>query len=164
MVKKIIYAIGGLFVFLYILGMILPTVGPIQKPQNNTIPVSDKKITAEDKVEDKVEKDKIPKQVEVQKEKPKVNLVPTPVPVKTEPVAVIEKVPEDTEKAESSPVLPTEKPSSRFYTSSHYTAKYYYPSNCDEWNALSKSYLKSFDSLDALLAKHPSRTLSPQCH
>lgn len=51
----------------------------------------------------------------------------------------------------------------KFYTSSYYTSKYYYPEACDGWKSLSKTYLKSFDSLEALLAAYPSRTKSPQC-
>jgi micrococcal nuclease len=50
------------------------------------------------------------------------------------------------------------------YTSSHYTAKYYYPEACDGWKSLSKTYLKSFSSTSALLASYPDRTLSPQCN
>lgn len=51
----------------------------------------------------------------------------------------------------------------KFYTSSYYTSKYYYPEACDGWKSLSKTYLKSFDSLEALLTAYPSRTKSPQC-
>lgn len=59
---------------------------------------------------------------------------------------------------------PVAQPStgSKYYTSSHYSAKYYYPASCDGWKGLSESYLESFDTLDALLAKY-NRTLSPQC-
>lgn len=51
----------------------------------------------------------------------------------------------------------------KFYTSSYYSSKYYYPEPCDGWKSLSKTYLKSFDSLEALLEAYPSRTMSPQC-
>jgi len=51
----------------------------------------------------------------------------------------------------------------KYYTSSYYTAKYYYPEACDGWKSLSPSYLKSFESLEALLQSYPSRTKSPQC-
>lgn len=51
----------------------------------------------------------------------------------------------------------------KFYTSSHYSAKYYYLESCDGWQGLSPTYLKSFDTLEALLASYPSRTKSPQC-
>lgn len=51
----------------------------------------------------------------------------------------------------------------KYYTSSFHTSKYYYPASCPEWQSLSPSYLKMFDSLGALLAAYPSRTLSPQC-
>lgn len=59
---------------------------------------------------------------------------------------------------------PVAQPStgSKYYTSSHYSAKYYYPASCDGWKGLSESYLESFDTLEALLAKY-NRTLSPQC-
>lgn len=53
--------------------------------------------------------------------------------------------------------------SGKFYTSSHYSAKYYYPESCDGWQGLSASYLKSFDSVEALLAAYPSRIKSSQC-
>ena len=51
----------------------------------------------------------------------------------------------------------------KYYTSSYHTAKYYYPDPCPGWQSLSPSYLKAFDSLEALLVAYPSRTLSPQC-
>lgn len=51
---------------------------------------------------------------------------------------------------------------SKYYTSSHYSAKYYYPESCDGWKGLSEKYLESFDTLEALLAKY-NRDLSPQC-
>lgn len=64
----------------------------------------------------------------------------------------------------SSPQATTDSQStSKYYTSSYHTSKYYYPASCPEWQNLSSSYLKSFDSLEALLVAYPSRTLSPQC-
>jgi micrococcal nuclease len=51
----------------------------------------------------------------------------------------------------------------KYYTSSYRTSKYYYPASCPEWQNLSSSYLKAFDSLEALLTAYPSRVLSPQC-
>ena len=51
----------------------------------------------------------------------------------------------------------------KYYTSSYYSSKYYFPEACSGWQSLSKSYLKSFDSLEALLVAYPSRILSPQC-
>lgn len=51
----------------------------------------------------------------------------------------------------------------KYYTSSFYSAKNYYPASCPEWQKLSRSYLKTFDSLEALLVVYPTRTLSPQC-
>jgi endonuclease YncB( thermonuclease family) len=51
----------------------------------------------------------------------------------------------------------------KYYTSSHHSSMYYYPADCSAWQGLSKTYLKSFDSLEELLVAFPSRTLSPQC-
>lgn len=56
-----------------------------------------------------------------------------------------------------------QKNSTGFYTSSHYSAKYYYPESCDDWKSLSPNYLKHFDSLEELLNKY-ERTISPQCN
>jgi micrococcal nuclease len=56
-----------------------------------------------------------------------------------------------------------EQPVGKFYTSSYRTSKYYYPESCNEWQNLSTKYLKSFNSLDELLAKYPSKTKNPNC-
>lgn len=53
--------------------------------------------------------------------------------------------------------------SEQYYTSSYHTSKNYYPASCPGWKSLSPTYLKVFDSLEALLAAYPSRTLSSQC-
>jgi len=53
--------------------------------------------------------------------------------------------------------------SGKYYTSSYYSAKYYYPEPCDGWQGLSEKYLESYDSLEALLQVYPTKTLSPQC-
>ena len=53
--------------------------------------------------------------------------------------------------------------SSAYYTSSYHTAKYWYPASCSGWQSLSKAYLETFPTLEALLAKYPSRTESPGC-
>ena len=50
-----------------------------------------------------------------------------------------------------------------YYTSSYHTAKYWYPASCSGWQSLSKAYLEAFPTLEALLAKYPSRTESPGC-
>jgi hypothetical protein len=50
-----------------------------------------------------------------------------------------------------------------YYTSSHYSSRYYYPASCSAWKSLSPSYLVSFTSLQVLLARYPDKTLSPQC-
>lgn len=66
----------------------------------------------------------------------------------------------DTCNGQPDPV--TQSTGSKYYTSSHYSAKYYYPASCDGWQGLSEKYLESFDTLEALLAKY-QRDLSPQC-
>jgi len=53
--------------------------------------------------------------------------------------------------------------SGKYYTSSYHTSVYYYPEECSAWEGLSKSYLESYNSLADLLAKYPTKTLSPQC-
>lgn len=58
---------------------------------------------------------------------------------------------------------PTQQTSGKYYTSSYASSKYYYPQSCTAWQSLSASYLKAFDTLEALLVAYPSRTLSPQC-
>jgi len=69
-----------------------------------------------------------------------------------------------TSTSESSNTQPATAPSGgKFYTSSYHTSKYYYPEACDAWKSLSQTYLKSFNSLEALLEAYPSRTKSPQC-
>ncbi len=54
--------------------------------------------------------------------------------------------------------------SNKYYTSSYSTSKYYYPESCDGWKGLDTSYLRSFDSLSALLSSFSSKTLSPSCN
>lgn len=61
------------------------------------------------------------------------------------------------------PPVKTQSSGNLYYTSSHYTAKYYYPEACEDWKGLSPSYLKSYSTLEALLAIYPSKTKSPQC-
>ena len=57
----------------------------------------------------------------------------------------------------------TADPSPTYYTSSYHTAKYWYPASCSGWQSLSKAYLETFPTLDALLAKYPRRTEDPGC-
>lgn len=63
----------------------------------------------------------------------------------------------------SQPSDPASQSTAKYYTSSYGSSKYYYPEVCDGWKNLSPKYLKSFDSIEALLATYPSRTKSPQC-
>lgn len=60
-------------------------------------------------------------------------------------------------------VTPADTSTPAYYTSSYSTSKYYYPASCSAWKGLSSKYLTSFSSLQALLSKYPSKTLSPQC-
>ena len=68
---------------------------------------------------------------------------------------------------QSVPPLPqataTTEASAAYYTSSYHTAKYWYPASCSGWQSLSKAYLETFPTLDALLAKYPGRSESPGC-
>ena len=68
---------------------------------------------------------------------------------------------------QSAPPLPhattTADASPAYYTSSYHTAKYWYPASCSGWQSLSKTYLETFSTLEALLAKYPDRTESPGC-
>lgn len=68
------------------------------------------------------------------------------------------------ETTQSSTTTISNQPSGLYYTSSYGGSKYYYPEACTDWKSLSSSYLKSFNSLSDLLAKYPSKTLSPQCN
>jgi hypothetical protein len=67
----------------------------------------------------------------------------------------------------SVPPLPqaiaTTEASAAYYTSSYHTAKYWYPASCSGWQSLSKAYLETFPTLDALVAKYPGRSESPGC-
>lgn len=67
----------------------------------------------------------------------------------------------DTTSISSQPA--TTQSTGKFYTSSHYSAKYYYPESCDGWQGLSPTYLKSFNSVEELLAAYPSRILHEPC-
>lgn len=105
--------------------------------------------------------------IETQEEDKQVELVTPIVPVPVEKVAASNspspaKV--ETPVAPKPTPTPIVKSSKKYYTSSHHSAKLYYPEDCDGWKSLSESYLRSFESLDALLAQYPSRTLSPQCN
>jgi len=70
----------------------------------------------------------------------------------------------DTTSSSSTQTDPaTTQASGKYYTSSHYSSKYYYPESCDGWKSLSTQYLKSYDTLEALLDVYPSKTKSLQC-
>jgi micrococcal nuclease len=58
---------------------------------------------------------------------------------------------------------PATQSGGKYYTSSYYSSKFYYPEPCDGWQSLSEKYLESYDSLEALLQVYPTKTLSPQC-
>ena len=74
-------------------------------------------------------------------------------PTSSVPVSFASTVPQGTTAAASAP----------YYTSSYHTAKYWYPASCSGWQSLSKAYLETFPTLEALLAKHPGRSESPGC-
>ena len=52
----------------------------------------------------------------------------------------------------------TVTPNKTWHTSSHSRAKYYYCDSDNAWKKLSKKYLRSFPSLEALLKKFPQRS------
>lgn len=51
-----------------------------------------------------------------------------------------------------------------WYTSSHFSAKYYYHASCDGWQGLSPTYLQSYSTEAALRAAHPNHTRHPECN
>lgn len=57
----------------------------------------------------------------------------------------------------------TTQVSGKYYTSSASNATRYYPDTCPAWQDLSKSNLRTFNSLDELLAMYPKRTLADIC-
>lgn len=68
-------------------------------------------------------------------------------------------------RANESLSAPASAPSPQgvWYTSSHYSAKYYYHASCDGWQGLSPAYLRSYASEATLRAAHPSHALHPDC-
>jgi hypothetical protein len=58
---------------------------------------------------------------------------------------------------------PTQLGSHTFYLSTYYTSKYYYCDTDPGWQSLSKHYLKSYPSEQALLAAYPTKTLHAAC-
>lgn len=102
---------------------------------------------------------------------PTVTTQPTPVVTNdqlaqptTNPTQTVSEQPQAEPAQQADPAPAQVQTGSKYYTSSHYSAQYYYPEACDGWKTLSTRYLKTFDSLKALLAAYPSRILSPQCN
>jgi hypothetical protein len=77
--------------------------------------------------------------------------------------APVQSAPVESAPAPAPQATATVDASPAYYTSSYRTAKYWYPASCSGWHSLSKAYLESFPTLDALLAKYPDRTESPGC-
>ncbi len=69
----------------------------------------------------------------------------------------------DTTQTETVTTVTTPQSSGVYYTSSASNATRYYPDTCKAWQDLSKANLKSFNSLDVLLAVYPKRTLADAC-
>jgi len=65
--------------------------------------------------------------------------------------------------SQAQPVPSSQSSGHIFYLSTYYTAKYYYCDTDPGWQSLSKDYLKSYPSEQALLAAYPSRTLHAAC-
>ena len=59
----------------------------------------------------------------------------------------------------------TVKPTStgKYYTSSASNASKYYPDTCHAWESLSKTNLRTYNSLAELLAVYPNRQLAEIC-
>lgn len=57
----------------------------------------------------------------------------------------------------------TTQSSGKYYTSSASNATRYYPDTCPAWQDLSKANLRSFNSLEELLAVYPKRTIADSC-
>lgn len=72
--------------------------------------------------------------------------------------------PKEVSKSTVSTPSNTSTTSEKFYTSSHYSAKLWYPASCEGWKKLSPQYLESYTTLEALLAKYPNKTKSDQCN
>lgn len=53
--------------------------------------------------------------------------------------------------------------SGKYYTSSASNATRYYPDTCPAWQDLSKTNLRTFNSLNELLAVYPKRTIADSC-
>ena len=138
---------GGLFVLTIFLAFILP------EPDSAPAPIVEQ--SKEDVIDEVAE---ITEDVVIEESEPEVvETTPPPVIVETQPQ--IETPPEPEEPKEEIITDTGEK----YYTSSHHTAKYYYPEDCSAWEELSPSYLRSFNSLESLLASY-NRSLSPQCN
>lgn len=80
-----------------------------------------------------------------------------PVDVTLPPVQIQTQTP-----VPSLPAQPQTISAHTFYTSSYYSAKYYYCDTDDGWKSLSPTYLKSFSNETELLAKY-ARTLHEPC-
>lgn len=50
-----------------------------------------------------------------------------------------------------------------WYVSSHYSSKFYYCEESDDWQGLSEKYLEMYGSESALLAEYPNHTLHESC-
>jgi hypothetical protein len=66
----------------------------------------------------------------------------------------------NTTSAPKGQITTTTQTTTKYYTSSASNATRYYPDTCPEWQNLSRTNLRTFNSLEELLASYPSRTLS----
>jgi len=121
--------VGGLFVLIIILGIALP------EPQDAEDTITEPQIVDEEiKVEEIIVEE--PEQEDV--------IVETPPKAQESPEPVPEKVPQVLEnpigEEPEEPVITDT--GEKWYTSSHYSAQYYYPEDCSYWEELSPSYHK----------------------
>ena len=131
-----------------ILGIMALTGSGTETPKQEPIIEKQEQVVQELEQSVVIEKEAIKSVEEIVEEK-KVEI--------TEPVPVVKK--------EVEPIIVKEillDKNAPYYTSSHYSAKFYYPKKCNQWEDLSKSYLKSFNTIDALLSSY-SRVIHPDC-
>lgn len=70
---------------------------------------------------------------------------------------------EEEEESGPEPVAVLTSDGSKWYVSSHYSSKFYYCENSDDWKGLSPDYLEVYDSESALKANYPGHALHESC-
>lgn len=89
--------------------------------------------------------------------------VPAPKPAPVSKPQPIQPVAQPAPKSEAPPKEEAQVTAGIYYTSSHYSADYFYCENDDGWKGLSPKYLQKFYSKEALLKSFPSRIQHQPC-